>query len=146
MPTDFLAMFTERQRRFVALLELSRRQPALIEAGEYTELLSVLGTRQRLLNELETAADREPDLLTRYQSAREHLPGDVRTACESMLSSTEAVLAELVVLDERSADVLAERHAATRNELHGVATASRANAAYSGIDAVAHPRHLDFHQ
>lgn len=142
----FFDLFRARRDGYRALCDLSRRQHALIAADEYTDLLSVLGTKQAILQRLEELNRRFPDLRRQWQSSRAALPEVQRTECEHLLAETETCLAELLEAEQASTEFLTSRRDATRRELQAIARGSQAHEAYRDHLAPVTHRHLDLGQ
>lgn len=141
--SDFLATFRARKQLCAALLELSRRQRALIDADDYTQLLVVLGQKQRILGRLEELKGREPDLLERWQAERDGLESTTRAECDQALAETETILADLAEEENDATQHLAQRRDETRRELEALAQGSEVHDAYRDSLAPATHRHLD---
>ena len=78
MPTldtaEILNILKMRRQHCRNLLDLSRRQRGLIDASDYSHLLTVLGQKQRLLGRLDELNTQHPDF--RGQWARLRTLGD----------------------------------------------------------------------
>lgn len=144
--TDFQAVFHERRTCFAGLLELSRRQPALIEQGDYSALLALLGRKQHLIDQLDRLAAAVPDVVTRWQSQKITLSDETRRVCDAELAAGEAVLQQILEIEQQSQQQLSERRDVVRHQLMGVASAGRAAAAYEETAARSTNRHMDFDQ
>jgi len=140
---QFLQVFQNRRERCRKLLELSRRQKELIDQGNYTRLLTVLGHKQRILTEMDDFSEQTPDLWSSWRRHRETLSGGVRDDCNHVLAETEALLAELVKEETDSTDALTERRDATRVSLKSISDGSQVHNAYRDNLAPATHRHLN---
>jgi hypothetical protein len=143
---DFLTTFTERQKCFADLLELSKRQLGLVEDDDYTELLGLLGGKQQIIGRLEALGRARPGLWDDWRSQREHLAPAARNACDETLTQTEALLARLLEHERSSTEALARRRDQTARELRTLAAGSRVNQAYRDSLAPVTHRHLDMDQ
>ena len=140
---EFLETFRTRREHFQALLTLSRRQKQLIAESDYSELLAVLGQKQRLLGRLEELNRHQPDLRRRWQDQRESLDGVLRDDCEHLLAETEALLAALLDEEQTSTSELSARRDETQRQLQAISQGSQIHDAYRDQLAPATHRHLD---
>jgi hypothetical protein len=129
-------ILSDRIDQKLALLEqlrdLGRRQAALIEAGDMTQLLKLLSAKQRLLQALHSLErDLDPfrgeDPQARVWSSPAH-----RKKCAENASACEELL-RLIVEQERNCEeqmrLRRDEAAARLDEAHSVAAAHRAYAA-----------------
>ena len=123
-------LFRFRRDRLSALLQLSQQQMGLIERDDYSELLAVLGRKQRLLGELDELNRRNPQWATLWRTDREQLAGDERAVCEQVLDETQALLAELTTCEQSSTAVLSQRRETTGRQLSAASHGPRVQRAY----------------
>ena len=145
-PHDFLQTFADRRQCFAELLDLSRRQTALVESDDYSQLLSVLGGKQRILGRLDEIGRGRPALWQAWRDQRDRLPAGLRRDCEQALAESERLLAELLEHERVSTEALLRRRDQTRRELQTVAAGSHVNHAYRDSLAPITHRHLDTDQ
>lgn len=136
---DYLQVFEERQSCFAELLRLANEQRMLIDAVDYSQLLTLLGSKQRVLGQLEEMQRQHPRLAHDWKAVRAGLAVEVRESCEHVLAETEATLAQLLNQERRDTDEIAARRDHTRNQLNSVSLGQQANAAYG-----APPPHVSF--
>ncbi len=141
--SEFLTIFQKFREHWRNLLELSRRQRALIDADNYTQLLSVLGQKQRILGHLDELKQRHPGLRERWQSRRETFDASFGDDCDHVLAETEAILAELLKEEQSSTEHLTSRRDETQQELQAISNATEVHKAYRDSLAPATHRHLD---
>jgi hypothetical protein len=120
-----------RRKHCRDLLELSRRQNQLIDAGNYSHLMSTLAQKQRVLGRLDEVKRRYPELSQQWSSLRDSGLPALRTDCEALIAETEAVLAELLESERQGTDQLAARRDATRRQLESVSQAVHVNQVYA---------------
>lgn len=113
-----------------ALLNLSRRQRNFIARGNYTELLSVVARKQRVLGRLDALRQSRPNLLPQWQQVRETIPPGLRDDGDSALRETETLLAELLAEEQFCTEQLQQRREATRRQLAEVSDGRLAHQAY----------------
>lgn len=128
--TDQLAQLVRRRRRLLEqVLLLCGRQGQFVESGETTELLKVLGEKQRLIDQL-----RETERLLdpfRHQDpdARDWPSAEARAVCAADAQRCTDLLAAVRELEARHGDRMAERRDVIADQLraihrgHQVATA-----------------------
>lgn len=144
--SNFLQAFTDRHRCFSELLRFSQQQRALIDSDDYTQLLAILGSKQRVIGRLEEIGRMHPALGQDWKQQRDSLPAADRSLCDEQLAATEVLLEELMELERTSTDQLARRRDETQLELHRVTTGAQAQAAYRDSLAPRTHRHLDVGQ
>ena len=127
---EFLTAFQSRRAVGRALLELSRRQAALIACDDYSELIEVLKSKQALLEHLGQLAREQSPLRTAWPVRRDFLPSADRARCEAVLSETESLLAELLAEEQSSSSLLSSRRDATGRELQSLTVGVHAQQAY----------------
>lgn len=140
---DYRTLFRDRRDLCRELLDLSRRQERLIEQDDYSSLLTVLSSKQRLLGRLDEIKCRHPDLLARWRAERDFLDPQFRVECEGWLAEAEASVAALIEEEQHSAEALTIRRDAARRQLEAIAQGSRVHHAYRDNLAPVTHRHLD---
>lgn len=141
--TDLLPIFEMRRHCFAELCHLALQQRTLIEASDYTRLLSLQGLKQRVIGQLEAVAVQHPRLTQEWKAIRASLPPAAREACEQVLSDTEQLAAQLVEHERSDTACLSERRNATRRELQELNSGIMAHNAYGGAPAGGTHRILD---
>lgn len=136
-------VLNDRRRHCRALLELCRRQNGVIHAQEYSELMTILAQKQRILGRLDETSHRHSDLAREWKHLRETGQTDLREECEGLIAETEAILAELLQMEKEGTEQLCERRDATRRELQNIAQGARVNEVYRDNLAPVSHRHLD---
>lgn len=144
--SNILPVLNARRQHCRNLLDLSRRQRTLIDDSDYSQLLSILGQKQRLLGRLDELNKEHPDLKTRWKQIRDTGDAEWRDDCEHILAETESLLAELIEEEQHSTDHLTRKRDATQKELQAVSQGSRVHDAYRESLAPATHRHLDIGQ
>src|SRR5271168_2342074 len=90
-----------RRKHCRDLLELSHRQHQFIDAGDYTQLMSTLAQKQRILGRFDEMKRRYPELSRQWTSLRDSGLPATRDDCESLIAETETLLAELLESEKR---------------------------------------------
>ena len=106
---NFVRIFAAHRECCSRLLELSRNQDRLINEDDYTQLLVVLGKKQKVLNQMEEYAKHRPRIQALWKMQRDELDSETRQQCEDLLTGTESDLAELVRRHRRRPDVVNRR-------------------------------------
>ncbi|HUG90979.1 MAG TPA: hypothetical protein VML55_09105 [Planctomycetaceae bacterium] len=140
---EFERLLEDRHGHCLRLLELSRQQRDLIDGGNFTALLGVLGQKQQILGRLEGQKHRQPALVEFWRSRRESLASRDRDRCERLLAEIDGVLARLVGEEQVSSEFLARQRDATRQELEQLHLGSEVHRAYRDGMAPTTTRHLD---
>jgi len=127
------ALVATKQQVLDILVQLSRRQLSLIDAGEMTTLLKLLAGKQTVMNQLqilehELAAFRDEDPEQRvWASAAE------RAACQARAEQCNTLLAEAMNLEKRAEVAMVDRRQAVATALAAVQAGADARAAYDSI-------------
>jgi FlgN protein len=132
-----------RRKHCRDLLELSRRQKQLIDAGDYTQLMSTLAQKQRILGRLDEVKRRYPELSRQWTALRDSGLPTVRTDCEALIADTETILAELLQTEKQGTEQLAERREATRRQLAAVSQGVHVNQVYADTTPTLNHRFLN---
>ena len=128
------------------LLELSRRQRALIAERDYSELIAVIARKQRVLGRLDALKENQPTIVAEWTNRRDRLPADIRSTCETHLRQTESLLVELLEEEQSSTDELARSRDETHRQLVEISSGRRAHRAYGSQSAAPSHRYLDVNQ
>lgn len=143
---ELLDLLKSRREHCRTLLEMSRRQMALIETDDYAGLLEVLGRKQQVLSDMDAQKRRHPGLQERWRDYRATAEPEIRDECEHVLAETEAILAELMAEEHGSTEFLTQRREATRRQLQTISGGTQVHAAYRDHLAPSTHRHLDLDQ
>ena len=146
LTTDFLQVFTDRRDCFTHLLSLSSEQFALIEAEEYSQVLTLLGRKQEFINYLEELQQLHPDLVRDWNTSKSRLNRGLKAECDELLAETEQILRLLMALERQSTEEISSRKEQSRDELHSMSQASRANTTYGTALASTTGRRLSVDQ
>ncbi|HUW58500.1 MAG TPA: hypothetical protein VMZ92_17830 [Planctomycetota bacterium] len=117
---------------YTGLRDLSRGQMTVIdrEAGP-EELLEILGRKQVLINELEGLERELRPFKEEWSRVRESLPGEVRTQIEQVVRNMQAVLAELLELEEEGRTKLQQRQEQVAAKIREIGRSRQAHHAYA---------------
>jgi hypothetical protein len=132
-----------RRKHCRDLLELSQRQHQFIDAGDYTQLMSTLAQKQRILGRLDEMKRRYPELSRQWTALRDSGLPTTRGDCESLIAETEAVLAELLESEKVGTQHLSERREATRRQIEAVSQGVHVNQVYADSSPTLNHRFLN---
>jgi hypothetical protein len=141
--TDILAeLVGKKHDLLVQLRDVGLRQTTLIDAGDMTQLLKLLSTKQRLLNGLQ-GIERQFDPF-RHQNpvARAWRNPADRDRCVQMSARCETLLAEVVEQEKQSESRLIAHRDRVAVQLEGAHQAAQVRSAYVEHPAF-EPRQLD---
>ena len=124
----------EREERiYLDLRDLSRRQGEIIEHEEGVEaLLEVLGRKQVLISEIETIEDEVSPIKQAWEETRETHGQRVRREIEERVTRLQAVLAELLELEDKARTLLQRQQHELAGEIRKISRSREAHQAYGG--------------
>ena len=131
MQTDLLASLIDKKLVVLERLrQLSLRQPELIQEGDMTSLLTILGAKQTLLNELH-ALEREIDpFRAEDPDQRVWRSTDDRLRCRQASERCETLLQEVMLIEQQCESSLSKRRDDVADKLKEFHHAAHATAAY----------------
>lgn len=130
--TERLGQLMHRKLRVVSkLLELTRKQAALVEESEMNSLLSVLGEKQKLLSDLAIVEKRLSPFRDQEPESRRWRSEDEKKDCAKRIQACEQMLAEMIALENESQESLIEKRDRTYLQLQKLDQGSRVHGAYS---------------
>jgi len=127
------ALITTKQQVLEILVQLSRRQLALIGAGEMTTLLKLLAGKQTVMNQLQTLERELTPFRDEDPERRVWASPQERTACQVRAEQCNALLADAMDLEKRAEAAMVERRQAAATALAAVQAGANARAAYDAI-------------
>lgn len=148
LEVDYLQLFNTRREYFRLLLNLSRKQASCIHGEQYSELLEILGQKQRILGSLDELSRTRQRQIHEWTTARDQLDPTMRSACEEVLAECESLLADLLSEESTSTTHLTTRRDRTRQQLQAVSQGTHAHAAYHDAEspAASSPLRLDINR
>ncbi len=131
MDTDLLASLIDKKLVVLERLrQLSRRQPELVQGGDMTALLAVLGAKQTLLNELH-ALERQIDPFREEDPDRRQWRSSAdRVRCRQASERCESLLQEVMLIEKQCETSLCQRRDEVANKLKEFHHAAHATSAY----------------
>ena len=141
--SKILQIMKTRRQHCHSLLRLSKQQRELIDTVDYSQLLTVLGKKQRILGRLDELTSRHPDFGSQWQTQRDSLDSKIRKEGELILSDIEKILSDLLELEQESTTVLSLRRDETKRQLETLSQGTQTHKAYRDNLAPVTSRHLD---
>ena len=130
--TDLLAGLIERKLEcLVKLHEMGKRQFELAQADRLTELLDVLGAKQRVLTRLQRIEEELGPFRDQDPDRRRWRTSEQRQQCAQRLEQCESLLAEIIAQEKHSERELIQRRDELGSRLQGMHAASQARGAYT---------------
>lgn len=143
---DILVNLQYRRDLCARLLECSKRQMPLIADDDYTELLAVIGHKQKLLEMWDRLRSQQPDLDVVWRNRRDHLPTEDRSTCETLIGQIASLYEDLLETERRSTDSLTVRRDDAKKQLQNISDGAKAHHSYHDSLAVSNHRILDVNQ
>ena len=134
-----LVSLQKRRNICRTLHELAGRQREALAAEDYDALISILGERKGLLEDLAATGG----TVRTWAADREGLPDRQRAEGDALWEETRLLLASLAESEREAIGELASRRDATQAELRDLASAGRVNSAYRDSLAPVTHRSLD---
>ena len=127
---DPLEIFKTRREYCRSLLQMSQEQLGLVENNDYTQLLELLGRKQRLLGRLHELSGTHADVWTHWSELRGTIAPELRKECECVLEESEQLLAEVLDHEKAGTTILTEHRDATQRQLETVSQGVEVHEAY----------------
>ena len=105
------------------LVQLSRRQTELIDAGEMTSLIKLLAGKQTVMGQLQTIEQSSRHFATKIPTAHLASPAE-RAACQARAERCNTLLAEAMALEQQAETAMLGRRDAAAATLTAVQTAA----------------------
>lgn len=131
LSTNLLSELIHRKHAvLVELRDVGRRQRDVVESGETTALLELLGAKQSMIALLQQVERDLAPFHDDHPDERVWLSTDERQRCAQLAAECSQLLAEIVDLERTSAERLTERRNDVAAQLRQVYTAGQARSAY----------------
>jgi len=132
--TDRLAALIAAKLQVLEILaHLSRRQLAMIGAGEMTALVKLLASKQTVMSQLQTLEGQLQSFRGDDPDARVWRSSAERSACQAKADRCNALLAEALALEKQAEEAMLRRRDAAAVALADAQTATDARAAYATV-------------
>jgi hypothetical protein len=130
--TDRLAALIAAKRQVLEILaRLSRRQLAMIAAGEMAALVKLLSSKQTVVAQLQALEQQLQSYRSDDPDARLWRSSADRAACQTQAEQCNALLAESLALEKQAEEELLRRRDAAAVALSAAQTATDARSAYA---------------
>jgi hypothetical protein len=115
------------------ILSLARQQSQYVASGESEALMTVLGARSRLIEQV-MPLDRElQPYKGRWQEVLDGLPAADRKVVGSLLQDVQKLLGDILTLDERDKESLVRQKSVVGIEIKRTVTGAALNRAYGRV-------------
>jgi len=132
--TDRLAALIAAKRQVLEILaRLSRRQLAIVAAGEMTALVKLLSSKQTVMAQLQTLEQQLQPFRDDDPDARLWQTAADRAACQAQADQCNALLAESLTLEKQAEEAMVHRRDAAAVSLTAAQTATDARSAYATL-------------
>jgi hypothetical protein len=132
--TDRLAALIAAKLQVLEILaHLSRRQLAMIAAGEMTALVKLLASKQTVMSQLQTLEQQLAPFRGDDPEVRVWRSADDRSACQAKADRCNALLAESLALEKQAEEAMLRRRDAAAVALVATQAATDARAAYATV-------------
>lgn len=130
-PTESLANLVHQKRRLLEqLVLLGRRQAELIDGGDATALLQLLGGKQQLITGLQVIERGLDAFRNDDPDARQWASADLREACKADADACNVLLAEVIATEQAHEQLMSQRRDALAKQLQQAQSAHAASTAY----------------
>ncbi|MCC7409480.1 MAG: hypothetical protein IT442_15560 [Phycisphaeraceae bacterium] len=127
---QLVELLRRQESLFNHLAELSVQQEALINQDNAADLLSVLGQRQQVIDQLNDLSQQFKPFRSRWDAFRSTLPAATRQTVEAILGRIENMQQAVAKRDEADCQLLRQRQQRISGEFQHMARVSGARMAY----------------
>ncbi|HEY4329417.1 MAG TPA: hypothetical protein VGN88_06755 [Phycisphaerae bacterium] len=132
--TTLVRALTGQKALYQQILTLAHLQSGHVAAGETEPLMTVLGARSRLIEQV-TPLDRElQPYKGRWQEVLDGLPAAERKVVGGLLQDVQKLLSDILAQDEHDKESLIRQRAVVGSEIKRTVTGAALNRAY-GVGA-----------
>jgi hypothetical protein len=133
LETDLLAELITRKHVVLSQLhQLSQRQLDIVATGDMTQLLAILAAKQKLLNALQEVERKLDPFRAQNPEGRNWRSPELRQKIRRTAEASEALLKQIMELEQQSESQLVSRRDTTAQRLQGTHGAWQASQAYAG--------------
>jgi hypothetical protein len=130
--TDRLAALIAAKLQVLEILaRLSRRQLAMIDAGEMTPLIKLLASKQTVMSQLQALEEKLQPFRGDDPEARVWHSASDRWACQAQADRCNALLVEALTLEKQAEEAMLRRRDAAVVALSAAQSATDARTAYA---------------
>lgn len=137
MTTEFLSKLIDAKLQVLTrLLALARRQLVVIASEDLASLLTLLAGKQQLVSQLQ-AVDRQLTPFNKQDAALRNWPTpEARTRCQQQAARCEAVLREVLAVEQQAEQQMTQRRDETAHRLSEINRSHHVQRAYVAAPAV----------
>jgi flagellar biosynthesis/type III secretory pathway chaperone len=130
--TDILAeLISQKHEVLEQMRQLIRQQTNHIDSGDTTQLLTLLGAKQRLLNMLHEVEKQLSPFRSEDPDSRIWRSQQDRQRCQQTAARCQTLLDEIMLLEKQCESEMVLRRDETAERLQGVHSADKARQAYA---------------
>ncbi len=129
-PQELRARLQQKYEYSRTLCELAREQAVLIQAADFTGLVTLLTKKQALIDALQEVSRCEPALEIQWKQQRDHFPPAARQECEQWLAQAELLLDKLLRFEQECTQRVERQRDQTRMQLESISQGLNAAEAY----------------
>ena len=112
-----VGLLQQEKALYARFLELSGQQLAVIQGGDVSELLALLGRKQELLGQIDRVEQELSPAKENWDEVRASLSADERPAVEAMVEEVRRVLEELIALERKGEGLLRQQRQHTLDQI-----------------------------
>lgn len=124
-------LLAEKHECLLHLQALGREQIALVDEGDLSELLGVIGQKQRWLEQLQQTERALDPFRGQTPASRRWRSEDDRQRCAELIASSESLYAEIIAREKESEQRLVRRRDEAAERLSGAHFAAASRSAYA---------------
>jgi len=136
------ALLTRQRDLYRELYELANRQESLVVSNDTDGLLSLLSSRQRLVDRLMDLNESLVPMRAQSERILATMPPQQREEVRALVGQVNDLLGTILKRDESDTATLSQRRNRIQQELQQAATGQQANRAYAS-QSVDGPRYMD---
>ena len=125
-----VAVLTAQRNLYTQLATLAVQQSGYVATGESEALMSVLGARQRLVDQLTPLDLALQPFKGRWQETLDGLAANDRSAVAGLLQEVQQLLAQILERDEADKEALIRQKTNVGLQIQGAVTGRQLNKAY----------------
>lgn len=131
METELLANLIDKKYEVLSLLrQLARAQTTIVKDGDMTRLMKLLGTKQSLLNQLQSLEQQLDPFRTQDPDTRHWKSPERRQQTRDMATRCESLLNEIMLVEKQCEGELVVRRDVVSTRLQGMHSVTQATDAY----------------
>ena len=132
--SELIALLSEKRDLCVQLGELADSQRSLITGDDPERLLSVLGDRQKILDQMGVLKARLEPYQQNWHEVRSQLTENQGQQVDQLVSEVNTLLSAILAKDEADTQLLAARKSSTSKAMAELKTGRQAGVAYAAAD------------